>query len=51
LDILGSAYAAERCDQLVADHGDRFTCPGLLRDMAAKGQSFYGRFGTDAKAA
>ena len=51
LDILGSAYAAERCDQLVADYGDRFTCPDLLRDMAAKGQSFYGRFGADAKAA
>ena len=51
LDILGSAYAAERCDQLVEAFGDRFTCPDLLRDMAAKGQSFYGRFGADAKAA
>lgn len=51
LDILGAAYAAERCDQLVEAFGDRFTCPDLLRDMAAKGQSFYGRFGTDAKAA
>ncbi|MEJ6389277.1 3-hydroxyacyl-CoA dehydrogenase NAD-binding domain-containing protein [Gymnodinialimonas ulvae] len=53
LDILGTAYAAERCDQLTADYGDRFACPPLLREMADKGQSFYGRFGsgTDAKAA
>jgi 3-hydroxyacyl-CoA dehydrogenase/enoyl-CoA hydratase/3-hydroxybutyryl-CoA epimerase len=53
LDILGTAYAAERCDQLTAQYGERFTCPPLLREMADKGQSFYGRFGTgvDAKAA
>ncbi|MEJ6395470.1 3-hydroxyacyl-CoA dehydrogenase NAD-binding domain-containing protein [Gymnodinialimonas sp. 2305UL16-5] len=53
LDILGTAYAAERCDQLAAAHGARFACPPLLREMAEKGQSFYGRFGTgvDAKAA
>jgi 3-hydroxyacyl-CoA dehydrogenase/enoyl-CoA hydratase/3-hydroxybutyryl-CoA epimerase len=53
LDILGTAYAAERCDQLTAQYGPRFACPPLLREMADKGQSFYGRFGTgvDAKAA
>jgi 3-hydroxyacyl-CoA dehydrogenase/enoyl-CoA hydratase/3-hydroxybutyryl-CoA epimerase len=53
LDMLGAAYAAERCDALTAAYGDRFTCPALLREMADKGQSFYGRFGTgvDAKAA
>ena len=53
LDILGTAYAAERCDQLTAQYGERFACPPLLREMADKGQSFYGRFGTgvDAKAA
>ncbi|WP_407495429.1 3-hydroxyacyl-CoA dehydrogenase NAD-binding domain-containing protein [Pseudooceanicola sp. MF1-13] len=51
LDILGSEYAAERCDQLAQKFGPRFNCPDLLRDMAAKGQSFYGRFGQDAKAA
>ena len=53
LDILGTAYAAERCDQLTEQYGDRFACPPLLREMAEKGQSFYGRFGTgvDAKAA
>ena len=50
LDILGAPYAAERCDQLAQKFGPRFNCPDLLREMAAKGQSFYGRFG-DAKAA
>jgi 3-hydroxyacyl-CoA dehydrogenase/enoyl-CoA hydratase/3-hydroxybutyryl-CoA epimerase len=50
-DILGSEYAAERCDQLQAAYGDRFACPDLLRDMADKGQSFYGRFGTSDQAA
>ncbi|WP_372573243.1 3-hydroxyacyl-CoA dehydrogenase NAD-binding domain-containing protein [Ruegeria jejuensis] len=51
LDIIGTPYAAERCDQLAATYGDRFACPQLLRDMAAKGQSFYGRFDPEAKAA
>ena len=53
LDILGTAYAAERCDELAATYGPRFACPPLLREMADKGQSFYGRFGAgvDSKAA
>ena len=51
LDMLGAEYAAARCDALAASHGDRFACPDLLRDMAAKGQSFYGRFGPTAEAA
>jgi len=51
LDMIGTPYAAERCDQLQAAHGDRFACPDLLRDMAAKAQGFYKRFGPEAKAA
>ncbi len=51
LDIIGAPYAAERCDQLTEKFGDRFKCPDLLREMADKGQTFYGRFGPDAKAA
>lgn len=51
LDMLGAAYAAERCDQLAAAYGPRFACPALLREMADKGQSFYRRFGPEAKAA
>lgn len=51
LDMIGTPYAAERCDQLEAKFGPRFKCPDLLREMAAKGQSFYGRFGGESKAA
>ncbi len=51
LDIIGTPYAAERCDQLAEAYGERFACPPLLREMAEKGQSFYGRFNPDAKAA
>ncbi|WP_170752306.1 3-hydroxyacyl-CoA dehydrogenase NAD-binding domain-containing protein [Ruegeria lacuscaerulensis] len=51
VDIIGAPYAAERCDQLTAKYGDRFACPPLLREMAEKGQTFYGRFDPEAKAA
>jgi len=51
LDILGTPYAAERCDELAEQFGDRFACPSLLRDMAAKGQSFYGRFDPEKQVA
>ncbi|MGA9411545.1 MAG: 3-hydroxyacyl-CoA dehydrogenase NAD-binding domain-containing protein [Roseobacter sp.] len=50
-DMLGASYAAERCDDLTERFGARFTCPDLLREMAAKDQSFYGRFGHQTKAA
>ncbi|MCP9483703.1 3-hydroxyacyl-CoA dehydrogenase NAD-binding domain-containing protein [Shimia sp. CNT1-13L.2] len=48
LDIVGAAWAAEKCDELTEKYGDRFACPPLLREMADKGQSFYGRFGPGA---
>jgi 3-hydroxyacyl-CoA dehydrogenase/enoyl-CoA hydratase/3-hydroxybutyryl-CoA epimerase len=48
LDIIGTPYAAERCDQLEETYGKRFACPPLLREMAAKGQTFYRRFAPDA---
>jgi 3-hydroxyacyl-CoA dehydrogenase/enoyl-CoA hydratase/3-hydroxybutyryl-CoA epimerase len=51
LDILGTPYAAERCDELQAAYGDRFACPPLLREMGEKGQSFYGRFDAKSEAA
>ena len=49
--MLGAARAAEIADDLTAKFGNRFTTPDLLRDMAAKGESFYGRFGGAKKAA
>ena len=51
LDIIGAPYAAERCDQLTEKFGERFACPPLLREMAEKGQTFYGRFAPAEKAA
>ncbi len=51
LDIIGTPYAAERCDELTAIYGERFSTPALLREMADKTQSFYGRFGPQAKKA
>jgi 3-hydroxyacyl-CoA dehydrogenase/enoyl-CoA hydratase/3-hydroxybutyryl-CoA epimerase len=44
LDIIGAPYAAESCDALSEKFGARFATPALLREMADKGQSFYGRF-------
>ncbi|MFC0339998.1 3-hydroxyacyl-CoA dehydrogenase NAD-binding domain-containing protein [Paracoccus niistensis] len=51
LDMLGAERAVELADKLTAEHGDRFAPPALLRDMAAKGESFYGRFGGQKQAA
>jgi len=51
LDIIGAPYAAERCDQLTQQFGERFKTPDLLREMANKTQSFYGRFANTDKAA
>ncbi|MEM6564064.1 MAG: 3-hydroxyacyl-CoA dehydrogenase NAD-binding domain-containing protein [Pseudomonadota bacterium] len=51
LDMLGAAYASDRCDAMTEKFGDRFACPELLRAMATKNQKFYGRFGAQSKAA
>ncbi|MEO0892314.1 MAG: 3-hydroxyacyl-CoA dehydrogenase NAD-binding domain-containing protein [Pseudomonadota bacterium] len=51
LDMIGAAYAVERCDALAAEFGPRFEAPALLRDMAEKDQTFYGRFTSAAEAA
>jgi 3-hydroxyacyl-CoA dehydrogenase / enoyl-CoA hydratase / 3-hydroxybutyryl-CoA epimerase len=42
LDIIGAKRAVEICDELAATHGERFTTPDMLRDMARSGGSFYG---------
>ena len=51
LDMLGAARAVEICDGLTATHGARFATPKLLREMAINGDTFYGRFGGQKKAA
>lgn len=42
LDMLGAARAVEIAESLARDFGPRFAAPALLKDMAAKGESFYG---------
>jgi len=51
LDMLGAARAVEICDRLTEAHGPRFAAPDLLREMADKDQTFYGRFGAGKKVA
>lgn len=41
IDTIGTAKFVEECDRMAAKYGPRFTPPKLLRDMAAKGESFY----------
>ena len=51
LDIVGAAQAVARCEALAAKFGERFAPPALLREMAEKGETFYGRFAPEAQAA
>ena len=52
IDAIGAAKFVEELDRMTATYGERFAPPQLLRDMAAKGETFYGRFGKqEAKAA
>jgi 3-hydroxyacyl-CoA dehydrogenase/enoyl-CoA hydratase/3-hydroxybutyryl-CoA epimerase len=44
IDGMGARAFVALCDALAARHGPRFEPPQLLRDMAAKGETFYGRF-------
>ncbi|SOC01981.1 3-hydroxyacyl-CoA dehydrogenase NAD-binding domain-containing protein [Rhodobacter maris] len=50
LDIIGAPRAVEICEALEAKYGARFEAPALLRDIAAKGDGFYARFGSGAAA-
>ncbi|MFN4203200.1 MAG: 3-hydroxyacyl-CoA dehydrogenase NAD-binding domain-containing protein [Tabrizicola sp.] len=51
LDMIGAARAVELCRGLTAQFGPRFHAPALLREMAVKGETFYGRFGGEKAAA
>ena len=51
IDSVGVAAFVETCDRLAQKYGPRFAPPQLLRDMAARGETFYGRFSKAAKAA
>ena len=43
MDTIGLASVVAILDGLAQRHGERFTPPQLLRDMAAAGETFYGR--------
>ncbi len=47
----GTKKFVEEADRLADTYGDRFRPNKLLRDMAAKGETFYERFGAKQKAA
>ncbi len=42
IDQVGVAEFVRRCDAMAKKYGPQFEVPKLLRDMAAKGESFYG---------
>jgi 3-hydroxyacyl-CoA dehydrogenase/enoyl-CoA hydratase/3-hydroxybutyryl-CoA epimerase len=42
IDQVGVAEFVRRCDAMAKKYGPQFEVPRLLRDMAAKGESFYG---------
>jgi 3-hydroxyacyl-CoA dehydrogenase/enoyl-CoA hydratase/3-hydroxybutyryl-CoA epimerase len=44
IDFMGTKKFVELCLKLEKKYGSRFTPPKLLIDMAAKGETFYGRF-------
>ena len=44
IDFMGTKKFVALCHGLEAKYGSRFTPPKLLEDMAAKGETFYGRF-------
>jgi 3-hydroxyacyl-CoA dehydrogenase/enoyl-CoA hydratase/3-hydroxybutyryl-CoA epimerase len=44
IDFMGTKKFVELCHKLEVKYGSRFAPPKLLEDMAAKGETFYGRF-------
>jgi len=51
IDTIGAAAFVKRCDALATKYGDRFKPNKLLRDMAAKNETFYGRYAPQKQAA
>ncbi|WP_419909390.1 3-hydroxyacyl-CoA dehydrogenase NAD-binding domain-containing protein [Hoeflea sp.] len=48
IDGLGVKAFVELCDDLASRHGEHFKPTPLLKEMAANGDTFYGRFGAGA---
>ena len=51
IDMTGTKAFVAKCDALAAKFGDRFAPNQLLRDMAAAGETFYGRMNKTKAAA
>ncbi|RMD50055.1 MAG: 3-hydroxyacyl-CoA dehydrogenase [Alphaproteobacteria bacterium] len=51
IDMVGPQKAVEIARDLAARYGERFAPPALLVELAEKGETFYGRFGPEAKKA
>ncbi len=51
IDTVGAAKFVEECDRFAQKYGKRFMPNALLRDMAAKGDTFYARFNPNTKKA
>jgi 3-hydroxyacyl-CoA dehydrogenase/enoyl-CoA hydratase/3-hydroxybutyryl-CoA epimerase len=51
IDTAGTKKFVEDCDRLAQKYGKRFLPGKLLRDMAEKGDTFYGRFKPETKKA
>jgi 3-hydroxyacyl-CoA dehydrogenase/enoyl-CoA hydratase/3-hydroxybutyryl-CoA epimerase len=44
IDQVGIKTFVAECDEFARKYGAQFEVPKLLRDMAAKGESFYGNY-------
>ncbi len=51
IDMMGTKRFVALCEELARKFGPRFKPPALLLDMAAKGETFYGRFAPDRRRA
>jgi len=51
IDMMGTKNFVALCERFAKKYGPRFEPPKLLREMAAKGESFYGRFSPGKQAA
>jgi 3-hydroxyacyl-CoA dehydrogenase/enoyl-CoA hydratase/3-hydroxybutyryl-CoA epimerase len=51
IDGMGTKTFVELCSRLAKKYGDRFKPSKLLRDMAKKGETFYGRFPSEKRKA
>jgi 3-hydroxyacyl-CoA dehydrogenase / enoyl-CoA hydratase / 3-hydroxybutyryl-CoA epimerase len=51
IDGMGTTKFVELCHKLERKFGSRFTAPKLLEEMAARGETFYGRFPPNKPAA